>query len=212
MKSTTKLSTHELVKSHFVLPVTLSGAKRENFPLLLHNVERIIVGNYFIDGLKSRAIFSTIAPISFPRYLFSPRPWERGCHCIRAYFSALLEVANWDAFSLVLCAVGTFCDWLKSCSLSMVFLLTEFEIRNVRYGPSFSLWFMARVLRQRVLHDYLHLFNQSCNCFLMHRRHSNVTPKWTFALSNGDFCNYIHYLCVLWFWRSKLQLDRKESL
>ena len=62
MKFITKLSSHELVKSHFVLAVTLSGAKQENFILLLHSVEGIIVGNYIIDGLKSRANFSTIAP------------------------------------------------------------------------------------------------------------------------------------------------------
>ena len=62
MKSITKLSSHELVKSHFVLPVTLSGAKQENFMLLLHSVEGIIAGNYIIVGLKSRANFSTIAP------------------------------------------------------------------------------------------------------------------------------------------------------
>ena len=94
MKSVTKPRSHELVKSHFVLPVTFSGAKQENFPSLLHSVERIIVGNDIIDGLKSGAIFSTIAPASFLRYLFCPRPQERGCHCTRAYFSALLEVNN----------------------------------------------------------------------------------------------------------------------
>ena len=36
-----------------MLPVTLSGAKQENFPSLLHSVEGIIVGNNIIDGLKS---------------------------------------------------------------------------------------------------------------------------------------------------------------
>ena len=35
--------------SHFVLPVTLSDAKQENFPSLLHSVEGIIVGNDMID-------------------------------------------------------------------------------------------------------------------------------------------------------------------
>ena len=53
MKSITKPRIHELVKSHFMLPVTLSGAKQENFPSLLHSVERIIVGHNMIDGLKS---------------------------------------------------------------------------------------------------------------------------------------------------------------
>ena len=92
---------HELAKSHFVLPVTLSGAKQENVPSLLHSEERIIVGNDIMAW--------NLAPTSFPRYLFCPRPQERGCHCLREYFSALLEVTNCLVFSLVLCVVSTYC-------------------------------------------------------------------------------------------------------
>ena len=108
MKSTTKLSSHELVKSHFVLLVTLSGAKRENFPLLLHRVERIIVTNYFIDGLKSRAIFSIIAPTSFPRYLFFQRPWECGCHWREPIFPRFwkLQIESYSCWFVVLLALS----------------------------------------------------------------------------------------------------------
>ena len=91
----------------FVLPAILSGAKRENLiPLLLHSVERIIAGNYFIDGLKSRTIFSTIAPTSFPRYLFFPRLWERGCHCTRA---SVFRAFGSSKLSRIL--TGSLCRW-----------------------------------------------------------------------------------------------------
>ena len=55
-----------------------------------------IVGISTIDELKSRAFFQPlpIALISLPKSLFCPRPCEQGCHCTRAYFSALLEVTN----------------------------------------------------------------------------------------------------------------------
>ena len=50
-----------------------------------------------------------LAPTSFPRYLFCPRPLERGWHRTRAYFPALLGVTNWLIFWLVLCVVSTYC-------------------------------------------------------------------------------------------------------